>query len=637
MEGKKRILLVDDEKRFVDSLHGILSHYEYECAIAYNGSHAIQCLSREEFDIALLDVDLPDISGCAVAEFIQQSCRHTAVIMLTGMATVTTAVEAMKKGAYDFLSKPVNPDSLLNVLDKALQHNRLKRELQLSEQRFQTLAEVAWEGIAIHDGSLLLEANKQFYAMFGYRQGELAQERFWDALFTQESITSIQEHCKSDDGGCFETIGIHKDGKKIYIEVKTCSIEYLGRSARVLIMRDISHIVKHEREKLALQEKLAQASKLNALGLMAGSVAHDLNNTLSAVVSYPDLLLAQMEKGDKYYDEIKKIQGAGKQAAAVVSDLVSIARGGVRKTTIADLNTIVRDHLRSIEHSERLLHFPEVFVQISLQQDLACIECSPQHIKKVLLNLMGNALESIRKEGVVSIETKNCTISDPVVTDLYTLEPGHYVKLTVADNGTGIDPQIINNIFTPFYSTKQRKKSGTGLGLSIVWNVVQEHKGLVKVKNLNPGVAFEIYFPATQKKMHAHQNSNTQESVKGDGETILLVDDQKDQNYIIGKMLDMLGYNFLSVTSGEEAVAYLQSNSADLVFLDMLMGDGWNGRQTYEKILEVSPAQKAVIISGYCDVKEIEKAKDLGVLACLEKPISLQSLKVVIQESLNTN
>ena len=399
-------------------------------------------------------------------------------------------------------------------------------------------------------------------------------------------------------------------------------------------MRDISHIVRHEREKLALQEKLAQASKLNALGLMAGSVAHDLNNILTAVVSYPDLLLAQMQKGDKYYDEIQKIQGAGKQAAAVVADLVSIARGGIRKTKITDLNTIVREHLRSIEHSERLLHFPEVFVQISLQQDLASIECSPEHVKKVLLNLMGNALESIRKEGVVSIETKNCTISDPVATELYTLEPGDYVKLTVADNGPGIDPQIIDNIFTPFYSTKQRKKSGTGLGLSIVWNVIQEHKGLIDVKNLNPGVAFEIYFRATEKVMTAHQNPSAQEPVKGKGETILIVDDQKDQNFIIGKMLDMLGYKFCSVTSGEDAVAYLKNNSADLVFLDMLMGDGWNGRQTYEKILEVAPNQKAVIISGYCEVTEIEKAKDLGVLACLEKPVSFQNLKMIMQQSL---
>jgi two-component system, cell cycle sensor histidine kinase and response regulator CckA len=634
MEGKKKILLVDDEKRFAESLQSILKHYEYDCAIAYNGSHAIQCLSREHFEIALLDVDLPDISGCAVAEFVQQSCKHTTVIMLTGMATVKTAVEAMKNGAYDFLSKPVDPDNLLKILDKALEHNALKMELQVSEKRFRTLAEVAWEGIAIYDNSLLLEANKQFYAMFGYRQEELAKEQFWDALFTPESIAAMREHSESEQAVSFEVIGIHKDGNKIHIEVKTCSIEYLGRTARVLIMRDISHIVKHEREKLALQEKLAQASKLNALGLMAGSVAHDLNNILTAVVSYPDLLLAQMEEGEKYYDEIKKIQGAGKQAAAVVADLVSIARGGIRKTRIADLNTIVREHLKSIEHSERLLHFPEVFVQISLQQDLACIECSPEHIKKVLLNLIGNALESIRKEGVVSIETKNCTISDPVATELYTLEPGHYVKLTVADNGPGIDPQAIDNIFTPFYSTKQKKKSGTGLGLSIVWNVIQEHKGLIEVKNLNPGVAFEIYFRATENEMSVHQDSSTLEPVKGNGETILIVDDQKDQNFIIGKMLDMLGYNFLSVTSGEEAVAFLQNNSADLVFLDMLMGDGWNGRQTYEKILEVSPNQKAVIISGYCEMTEIEKAKDLGVLACLEKPISLQSLKMVIQEAL---
>ncbi len=636
MEEKTKILVVDDEKRFVESLHNILRHYGYTCTVAYEGSQAIECLRNDNFEIALLDVVLPDISGCAVADFIKQSCRSTAVIMLTGMNTVDTAVEAMKNGAYDFLSKPVNPEHLLKTLEKAKEHNDLKKALMVSEKRFRTLAQVAWESIVIYDNDRLLEANEQFYSLFGYRKEELVGENFCEIIFTPESIGTIGQYCHAQQAEGFEVSGIHKDGKMLNIEMKCCSIEYLGRDAQVMIMRDISNRVSGEQERLALQEKLAQASKLNALGLMAGSVAHDLNNILTAVVSYPDLLLMQMDSSDRYYNEIKKIQEAGKHAVAVVADLVSIARGGVRKTEITNLNQLIMEYLSSIEHSERLLHFTDVFVQTKLQEDLVGIECSPQHIKKVLSNLIGNALESVHQNGTIRIETENCTIAKAIATGLHTLEAGEYVKLRVADDGPGIDPKHIDNIFTPFFTTKERKKSGTGLGLSIVWNVVQEHRGWVQVTNLDPGVSFEIFFPPSTKKASRCHTPILERSLVGKGETILVVDDEPNQVFIMEKMLDILGYKPVSFTSGEEALVYLKDNQVDLVFLDMLMGDGLNGRETYEKILKISPRQKAVILSGYCDLTELERARGLGVLFCLEKPVSLQKLGKVIQDSLSS-
>ncbi|MEE4239934.1 MAG: response regulator [Desulfopila sp.] len=636
MEEKTKILIVDDEKRFVESLRNILRHYGYDCTAAYEGSEAIEYLRNDNFEIALLDVVLPDISGCSVADFIKKTCKSTTVIMLTGLNTVNTAVEAMKKGAYDFLSKPVNPDCLLKTLEKAKEHNDLKKALKISEKRFRTLAQVAWESIVIHDKEQLLEANEQFYSMFGYRKEELIGENFYEKIFTPESIGIIEQHCHSQDAAGFEVSGTDKDGKKLHVEMKCCSIEYLGRSAQVMIMRDISNRVRSEQEKLHFQEKLAQASKLNALGLMAGSVAHDLNNILTAVVSYPDLLLAQMDRSDRYYNEIKKIQEAGKQAVSVVADLVSIARGGVRKTEITDLNQLIMDHLTSIEHSERLQHFPNVFVQIKLHENLADIECSPQHIKKVLSNLIGNSLESIHQNGTVRLETEMCKISKAITNGSSTLKVGDYVKLTIADDGPGIDPEHIENIFTPFFTTKEKKKSGTGLGLSIVWNVIREHKGWINVKNLHPGVSFEILFPPSAQKASRTYTPILEKSLVGKGEKILVVDDEPNQIIIMEKMLDILGYKPISFTNGEEAVNYLRDNQADLVFLDMMMGDGINGRETYEKILEISPMQKAVILSGYCDMSELERARGLGVLSCLEKPVSLQKLGKIIQDSLSS-
>jgi CheY-like chemotaxis protein len=386
-----------------------------------------------------------------------------------------------------------------------------------------------------------------------------------------------------------------------------------------------------------LEKKLTKASKLNALGLMAGAVAHDLNNILTAVVSYPELLMMQMDEQDKYYREIQKIQHAGKQAAAIVSDLVSIARGGLRKKTVANLNTIIQEYLDSIGHSESLQASPNTVVQTFLQSDLHNIECSVTHIHKVLLNLVGNALEAIGDGGMVTIQTENYTLLESIEADLFVMPPGEYVQLTVSDNGPGIDPTKIEQIFTPFYTTKEKGKGGTGLGLSIVWNIIQEHKGWIDVQRLNPGTAFIVYIPSSKSKINLRRSSAFDHSLIGNNEKVLIVDDQPEQNEVVAKILTTLGYRSHSVTSGEEAVVYLQKNSVDLVILDMLMGDGMNGRQTYEKILELNPEQKAIVVSGYCGVEELEKAKSLGITVFLQKPIAIETLGRELQRVLVKN
>jgi DNA-binding NtrC family response regulator len=167
------ILLVDDEPRFIDSLHGLLKHFNYDCTKASNGTEAIELLKTNQFDVALLDVGLPDICGCNIVEFIATDNIRTTAIMLTGLSTIETAVKAMKLGAYDFLKKPINHELLVKTIGKALQHNNLKIELQRSEQRFEILSEAAWEGIIILDGENVVEANSQFLKMFGCTAEEL--------------------------------------------------------------------------------------------------------------------------------------------------------------------------------------------------------------------------------------------------------------------------------------------------------------------------------------------------------------------------------------------------------------------------------------------------------------------------------
>jgi PAS domain S-box-containing protein len=627
------ILPVGDEQRFIDSLHGILRHYNYTCTKALTGSEAIKLLKANQFDLALLDVELPDLSGCDIIQFIKTCNIPTAVVMLTGINTVETAVTAMKLGAYDFLRKPINHELLLKTIDKALQHNKLKNELQVSEQRFQTLSEAAWEGILIYDDDRIIEANSPFLQMFGYTREELARGIDVDDIFAPASLAEARRFLQQESSRCGGISARGKDGAEFHIEMKSRPITYLNKARRVCVIRDISERIKAEEEKLGLQKKLAKAGKLNALGLMAGSVAHDLNNILSGIVSYPDLLLLQMSESDRYYEQIKKIQSAGKRAAAVVADLVTIARGGTLTKTVENLNALILNHLSSLEHLERLANFPQAMIQTKLHKNLSNACCSPQHIHKILLNLIGNSLEVVKENGKVQISTDNVKFVHPLATGILA-QDDDYVKLTISDNGPGIRQEDVEFIFDPFYTTKMMGKSGTGLGLSIVWNIVQDHNGWIEVKDNQPGAIFEIYLPATHDMVCSLQDMETADSLRGNGETILVIDDQSEQNEIIEKALQKMGYVTYSVTSGEAGIAFIQERPVDLVLLDMMMGDGLNGRETYEKILKIHPQQKAIVISGYARSEEIVTAKDLGVSKFIEKPVTISKIGLAIRQSL---
>jgi two-component system cell cycle sensor histidine kinase/response regulator CckA len=557
--------------------------------------------------------------------------------MLTGVSTVETAVTALKLGAYDFLRKPINHELLIKTIDKALQHNKLETQLQVSEQKFETLSEAAWEGILLHENDLIIEANSQFLQMFGYTHEELRQGISLNNLFAPASLQKASQFIEQEIIGICEVAGIKKDRTEFFVEIKCRPITYLNKPRQVCIIRDISTRVRDEEEKLRLQKKLDKANKLSALGLMAGSVAHDLNNILSGIVSYPDLLLMQMDETDKYYEQIQKIQAAGKRAAAVVSDLVAIARNAASPKTVENINDIVLAHLNSLEHGERLANFPNAVIQTKLHKSINNTCCSPQHLHKLLLNLIGNALEVVEEKGIVHITTDNCKFSHPLTKDKAEAKNKDFVKLTVSDNGPGVSQEDAEYIFDPFYTTKMMGKSGTGLGLSIVWNIVQDHNGWIEIKDNKPGALFEIYLPATRGAVCPLQEPQTAESLRGNGEEILLIDDQQEQNEIIEKALQEMGYVTHSVTSGEDGIGFIKSQPVDLILLDMMMGDGLNGRETFEQILTINPDQKAIVISGYARSEEIIKVRDLGVSTFIEKPVTISKIGLAIRQSLGFN
>ncbi len=284
--------------------------------------------------------------------------------------------------------------------------------------------------------------------------------------------------------------------------------------------------------------------------------------------------------------------------------------------------------------SKKLEQFhPTVTVKTNLDTDLLNISGSHVHIRKVVMNLVSNALEAIEDSGNVTISTMNRYVDRPLM-GYNDVNIGEYAVLSVSDDGSGISSVDLERIFEPFYTKKVMGRSGTGLGLAVVWNVMHDHKGYINVTSDANGTTFELYFPITREEISDKDLSIPIEDFKGNGETILVVDDVESQRDISCKMLDILGYNTKSFSSGEEAVEYFKENTVDLLLLDMIMDPSINGRETYERIIKIDPNQKAIIISGFAETDEVTEAQKLGAGQYIKKPVTLEKIGLAVKEEL---
>ncbi len=381
-----------------------------------------------------------------------------------------------------------------------------------------------------------------------------------------------------------------------------------------------------QQEQQALQKKLTQAQKMEAIGLMAGGVAHDLNNILSGIVSYPELMLLKLPMDSELRKYVQPVRDAGLRASAVVADMLTVARGVAIVREPSDLNQLVVEYLESPEGQELQRLHPDLEFSSALTEHKAVISCSQVHIKKCLMNLMTNAAEAIDGPGKVTIST------DMVPIGKRSTDSGS-VALQVADTGPGIAVEDLERIFEPFYSKKELGRSGTGLGLAVVWNCIQNHEGKVDVESSAEGTVFTLQFPISERTPVKPQKQTSIDDLQGSA-TVLVVDDEEQQRDIALNLLQQLGYTVQTVSSGEEAVEYLRDNAVDLVLLDMIMAPGIDGRQTYEEIITFQPHQKALVVSGFSESNDVQQTIALGAGGFIRKPYTMEQLGKEIQEIL---
>ncbi|WP_448871465.1 cache domain-containing protein [Desulfobulbus propionicus] len=406
-----------------------------------------------------------------------------------------------------------------------------------------------------------------------------------------------------------------------------------GNLEKIIEQRSLA-LQKEIGERQRTEERLVRAEKLEMIGTLAGGVAHDLNNILSGIVSYPDLLLLKLPPDSPLHLPLRTIKESGEKAAAIVQDLLTLARRGIKVREPVNLNTLITGYLNSPEFHLLQSHHPALRVYTDCAPDLFNMLGSPVHLAKTIMNLIVNGAEAMDQGGELHIRTENRYV-DSALGRYEKVGQGEYVVLEIKDQGCGIDQDDLEKIFEPFYTSKKMGKSGTGLGMAVVWGTVKDHDGFIDcASTLGIGTTFSLYFPVTtQSHVQEIQNARKEE-YRGHDEHILVVDDIAEQREIATTILTELGYRVTTAASGEEAIRLAGEQRFDLVLLDMILGEGMDGLDTYRRIIEHAPGQAAIITSGFSETDRIAEAIRIGVGQYIKKPYMISNLGRAIRNEL---
>jgi two-component system, cell cycle sensor histidine kinase and response regulator CckA len=493
------------------------------------------------------------------------------------------------------------------------------------------------DGVSIHDTDhTVLRVNRTFCRMLGKRQEELVGKKCYAIFHGTENpiancpIERTRKTLQAEHAEFFEPVL----DKWLYVSSEPV-LDDSGQLIRIVhTVCDITDHKRAEEEKRSVEERLQRAEKMESLGILAGGVAHDLNNVLGGIFVYTELLLEMIPEESPLRTYLEDILLSGEKSAAIIQDLLTLARRGVMVQEVVNVNGIVSGFFKTPVFERIESRHPRVTFRKELSEELLNIKGSPVHLEKTVMNLLSNAAEAISGDGEITIRTENRYLDWPVHS-YDTVKEGEYVVLTVSDTGKGISTADIGKIFEPFFTKKMMGRSGTGLGLAIVWGTVKDHGGYIDVQSeAGKGSVFTLYFPVTREEAAEKKDKIPVEQYMGHGESILVVDDTAVQREIATRMLTRLNYRVEAVSGGEEAVEYLKAQKADLLVLDMIMDPGIDGLETYARVLEVSPRQKTIIVSGFSESARVKKTQDLGAGIYVMKPYLMEKIGVAVRDEL---
>ncbi len=596
-----------------------------------SGREAFQAaLAEFAPDLILSDHNVPQFTGRDALGVVRALAPHIPFILVTGSLDEETAVEYMKSGAADYVLKD-RIVRLPSAVRGVLERKREREAKAQAERKYHEIFESAPVGILQSgaDGTILT-ANPVLARMLGYATAEelvglsLPHHVYWDAG-ERDRLVAIY-----GPAGGYVDVEVRwkkRDGTPIWVQLTGHVVrDETGRTVRYeSFVRDVT-------ERKDLEAQLFQAQKMEAIGRLAGGVAHDFNNILTAIIGYADLLEADLGGDHPSSGDVKEIRASGQRAATLTRQLLAFSRKQVLEPRVVNLNTLVAD----IEKMLRRLIGEDVELRTALAADLGSVYADPGQLEQVIVNLVVNARDAMPQGGKLTLETANVELDAEYASRHMAVTPGRYVMLAVSDTGTGMDEPTKARIFEPFFTTKEPGK-GTGLGLSTVYGIVKQSGGNVWVySELGQGTTFKIYLPrvgATGAPEVRH--AAPARDVRGK-ETILLVEDAAPVRNLAQRVLEGYGYTVLEAGTLAEAEAISRDRAAPIALLltDVVLPGG-TGRDLADQVCKARPGVRVLYMSGYTDDTIVNHGVLEEGVAYLQKPFTPEALARKVRDVLD--
>jgi len=639
------ILVVEDDPAHSEAMARVLSaHGGFGLRFAVSLAEAQLAIAERPPALILADLNLADGKAFELLPG-PNSQPGLPVLVMTSHGDEQTAVRAMRAGALDYLVKsPEAFSALPRTVERALREWGLvesrraaEAALRESEERFRVFFEASPDAckFVTSDGTLI-DINRAAEEMFGYRRDEVVGKTVPDLkLFHRDSLAAARAMATDclEGVACSpsELIVVHRSGRELVVEARTVSVRVRDGVALLTTLRDVSARKQAEIAQRRLEEQLRQASKMEAVGRLAGGVAHDFNNLLTGIRGFTDILLSGVAEGDPAHGDLLEIQRATQRAATLTGQLLAFSRKQLVEPVVVDLNQLLSGAMRIVE---RLIG-EDVQVVFRPGANLRAVRVDPSGMEQVLINLAVNARDAMPKGGQLSIETSEVEVDAELCQNHLEARAGRYLLLSVRDTGVGMPEGVLSRLFEPFFTTKGPGR-GTGLGLSIIYGIVQQSGGFVHVESdVGQGSEFGIYLPSVHETPALPVTFVEPELPKGN-ETILLVEDEVLVRSLVSKFLHSQGYRVLSTARGSDALrlAAEQSTSIDLLLSDVVLPN-MNGRQIYERLALTIPKLRVLFMSGYTENIIAPHGVLEGGFCFLQKPFSLKELARKVREALD--
>ncbi len=659
LKNSSKILTIDDEAYIRNSIRNYLEDYGFRVVEAETGKDGIDVFDREQPDLVLLDLRMPEMDGLQVLEILRKRSPETPLIVASGTGNITDVVEALHLGAWDYILKPVQDMNVLfHSVTKCLKESRLQKEnkeyqdrledlvrertrkLEASEQEHKAVFACTGTATAIVENDQTISmVNSRFEELAGLPRQQIVGRKKWSEFVAPadlEKMKRYHEQRRNKENHDpppeqYEFMFVRANGEERCILVDVGVIPGTDRSVASLL--DISKRKQAEQRGKSLEKQLRKSQKMEAIGTLAGGIAHDLNNILSPVLGYADMIMRASAPGGTTFARSEKIQKAALRAADLVSQILSFSRRAEEGKRAVKIHPIVNEVVRLLRGT-----IPST-IRIIDRIDRTCgsVEADPTQIHQVIMNLCTNAYHAMEATGgelVVSLDLVE--IPGEGSADYPGLAPGHFLCLSVDDTGCGMPEALLERIFDPYYTTKEEGK-GTGLGLSTVYSIVKSYQGEINVKSTpGQGSCFTVMLPVVDAAPGSEtMKKQVDSSGQVHGERLVVVDDDKDIADMCKEGFEALGYEVSVFYSAVDALDHFKMNhgNIDLVVTDQTMLH-MTGFELAREMLAIRGDIPVILCSGYTGEVNEEIVVDEGIRRFVMKPVTVDDLSRQIQQVL---